>query len=133
MSHEEESVTIWLSGLKAGRSDAAGKIWHRYVEQLVRHARRKLGRSPRRAADEEDVVLSAFDGFLKGVDDGRFLKLNDRHDLWQVLVMLTERRAIALRQRELTLKGAVRNNLSVSNSRLPGSYGVIPLGQHTME
>ena len=83
--------------LKAGHSDAAGKIWHRYVEQLVRHARRKLGRSPRRAVDEEDVVVSAFNGFLQGVDEGRFLKLDDREDLWQVLVMLTERRAIALR------------------------------------
>jgi DNA-directed RNA polymerase specialized sigma24 family protein len=100
----EESVTTWLAHLKAGRSDAAHEIWHRYVEQLVRLARRKLGRTPRRAADEEDVVLSAFEGFLAGVDDGRFLRLEDRDDLWQVLVMLTERRAIALRRRERALK-----------------------------
>lgn len=104
MSLDEDSVTAWMDGLKAGSADAAGKIWHRYVEQLVRHARRKLGRSPRRAVDEEDVVLSAFDGFLRGVDDGRFVNLDDRDDLWQVLVMLTERRAIAQRRRELALK-----------------------------
>ena len=98
--HQEASVTTWLDGLKTGRSDAADKLWHRYFEQLVRHARRRLGRGARRAADEEDVVLSAFDDFLKGVADGRFLKLDHRDDLWQVLAMLTERRAIALRRRE---------------------------------
>ena len=128
MSLEEETVTMWIGGLKDGRSDAAGKIWHRYVEKLVRHARRKLGRSPRRVADEEDVVLSAFDGFLKGVDDGRFLKLDDRDDLWQVLVMLTDRRAIALRRRELALKrggGQVRGESAfgqpgINSSQMPG-------------
>src|SRR5687768_16542494 len=124
MSLEEDSVTMWLGGLKAGCSDAAAKIWHRYVEQLVRHARRKLGRSPRRAVDEEDVVLSAFDGFLQGVDDGRFLKLDDRDDLWQVLVMLTERRAIALRRRELALKrggGQVRGESAFGQHDSNGS------------
>lgn len=124
MSSPEESVTTWLGGLKAGRADVAAKIWQRYVEQLVRHARRKLGRGPRRVADEEDVVLSAFDGFLKGVDDGRFLKLDDRDDLWQVLVMLTERRAIALRRRELALKrggGQVRGESVFVRREGPGS------------
>jgi DNA-directed RNA polymerase specialized sigma24 family protein len=49
-------------------------------------------------ADEEDVVLSAFNDFLRGVEEGRFTRLDDREDLWQVLVMLTERKAIALRR-----------------------------------
>lgn len=99
----DESVTLWLSRLKSGRSDAAPRLWQRYVEQLVRLARRKLRGVPLRAADEEDVVLSAFEGFLRGVEDGRFPRLDDRDDLWQVLVMLTERRAIALRRREQAL------------------------------
>ena len=121
----DESVTTWLARLKAGRTDAAGKIWQRYVENLVRLARRKLGRSPRRAADEEDVVLSAFDGFLKGVADERFNKLDDRDDLWQVLVMLTERRAIALRRRELALKrggGEVRGESVFARHEGNGSH-----------
>ncbi len=100
----DHSITAWLDQLKAGRSDAAGRLWHQYVEQLVRLARRKLGRTPRRVADEEDVVLSAFNGFLQGVDEGRFARLGDRDDLWQILVMLTERKAIAQRRREGALK-----------------------------
>ena len=100
----EESVTDWLEGLKSGRSSGATQLWQRYVEQLARLARRKLGRTPRGAADEEDVVLSAFHAFLEGVRDGHFARLHDRDDLWQVLVMLTERKAINLRRREKAAK-----------------------------
>lgn len=99
-----ESVTTWLAHLKAGRTDVAQQIWQRYAQQCVRLARRKLGRTPRRAADEEDVVMLAFRAFLTGVEEGRFLDLDGREDLWQVLVMLIERQAIALRRRELALK-----------------------------
>lgn len=99
-----ESVTTWLEHLKAGRTDSAQQIWQRYVQQLVRLARRKLGRTPRRAADEEDVVMLAFEAFIAGVQEGRFLNLDGRDDLWQVLVMLIERQAISMRRRELALK-----------------------------
>ena len=100
----EESVTEWLNQLKAGHSSAAAPLWRQYVERLVRLAGKKLGHAPRRAADEEDAVLSAFHAFLAGVQDGRFSRLDDRDDLWQVLVMLTERKAIVLRRRERASK-----------------------------
>lgn len=100
----EESVTAWLVQLKAGQLSQADQLWQRYKEQLVRLARQKLGQVPRRVADEEDVVLSAFDAFLRGAGEGRFTRLDDRDDLWQVLVMLTERRAIMARRREQSLK-----------------------------
>jgi DNA-directed RNA polymerase specialized sigma24 family protein len=94
----EQSVTNWLEQLQAGDSAAAKQLWQRYVERLIRLASRKLGDLPRRVADEEDVVLSAFHDFLRGVEEGRFTRLDDREDLWQVLVMLTERKAIGLRR-----------------------------------
>ena len=104
MSNDVESVTAWLGQLKTNRQEAAGKIWQRYVEQLVALARKKLRQGPAMMSDEEDVVLSAFDAFFRAAGDGKFPKLDDRDDLWQVLVMLTERRIIASRRRENTLK-----------------------------
>ncbi|QDU25094.1 ECF sigma factor [Anatilimnocola aggregata] len=88
------SVTMWLQDLQAGEAVAAGRIWQRYYERLVRLAAHKLRTAPRRVADEEDVVLNAFDSFCRGVNGGRFPRLDDRDDLWQVLVMLTARKAI---------------------------------------
>ena len=101
------SVTLWLEQLQAGESAAAKQLWQRYVERLVRLAHRKLGDLSRRVADEDDVVNSAFHDFLRGVEDGRFTRLDDREDLWQVLVMLTERKAIHLRrQTQAARRGA---------------------------
>jgi DNA-directed RNA polymerase specialized sigma24 family protein len=90
------SITQWISGLKAGNQAAAQKLWEIYFGRLVRLARKKLRGFPRRAADEEDVALSAFDDFCRCVEQGRFPQLSDRNDLWQVLVVLTDRKAIRL-------------------------------------
>lgn len=111
MASEDDSVTGWLTALKAGNSKAAGEIWDRYYARLVAVARRRLGSMPRRMADEEDVALSAMNHFFQGVDEGRFPKLDDRDDLWQVLVMLVCRRAAHLQEKGLAQKrggGAVR-------------------------
>ena len=62
------------------------------LRQLVRLARARL-RGPRRAADEEDVALSAFDSFCRGVAAGRFPP-GDRDDLWRLLVAITARKAV---------------------------------------
>jgi RNA polymerase sigma factor (sigma-70 family) len=111
--NDTDSVTNWIVHLKAGRQDAADPLWRRYSESLARLALRQLGKTPRRAFDEEDVAASAFNAFLQGVDEGRFSQLDDRDDLWQVLVMLTERRAISARRRERAQKrggGEVRGD-----------------------
>ena len=101
---ETSSVTEWIDRLKDRDADAAGRIWARYVDRMVRLAKGKLGRTPRAAADEEDVVQSAFNSFVCAAQQGRFSRLHDRADLWQVLVTLTERKAINQRRRELAQK-----------------------------
>jgi DNA-directed RNA polymerase specialized sigma24 family protein len=99
-----DSVTEWLRDLKQGNSFAAHQLWQRYVERLIRLADRKLGSTPRRASDEEDVVIAAFASFCQGVDAGQFGRLDDRNDLWQVLVVLTERKANDQKRRHLAAK-----------------------------
>jgi RNA polymerase sigma factor (sigma-70 family) len=91
MPHEG-SITRWIADLRAGQSRAAEKLWEQYYERLVRLAGQKLRSAQRRVADEEDAVVSAFDSFCRGAQAGRFPQLDDRDDLWQVLVMLTARK-----------------------------------------
>ena len=88
------SITHWLLELRGGNRKASQPIWERYFYRLVRLARAHLNGSPRRVADEEDVVINAFDSFCRGAERGRFPKLDDSNDLWRVLVMITERKAI---------------------------------------
>ena len=94
------SVTHWLGLLKAGDSAAAQPLWERYFRRLVGLARARLQGAPRRAADEEDAALSAFASFCCAVEAGRFPRLDDRGDLWQLLVLLTARKALNLRKHE---------------------------------
>jgi RNA polymerase sigma factor (sigma-70 family) len=75
------------------RQRAQQEIWERFFQQLVLVARRKLGSAPRRAQDEEDVVISAMDSFYDGAAKGRFPELRDRSGLWPLLVMITARKA----------------------------------------
>jgi DNA-directed RNA polymerase specialized sigma24 family protein len=91
---QPESVTFWLERLKSGDRDAVPQLWERYFPRLIRLARRRLEGSPRRAADEEDVVLSAFNSFCQRVEEGRFPQLEDRTDLWRLLAVITSRKAL---------------------------------------
>lgn len=91
---EDGSITVWIGKLRSGESAAAAELWNSYYERLIRLARHRLRDSSRRAADEEDVVIDAFDSLCRGVQGGRFPRLDDRDDLWQVLVMLTARKAV---------------------------------------
>jgi RNA polymerase sigma factor (sigma-70 family) len=101
---EAGSVTFWLSQLRLGQGHAAQKLWERYYERLVRLAQKRMARSPKRVEDEEDVVQSAFATFCANLANGRFPQLQDRHDLWRLLIIITARKATNCVRRGKTLK-----------------------------
>jgi DNA-directed RNA polymerase specialized sigma24 family protein len=119
MTMADDEVTLWLSQLAQGDQKAAERIWRRYFEKLVHLARSKLEGLPRRAADEEDVALSAMHSFCRAVAAGRYPRLQDRDDLWKLLVAITSHKAIALCRRERAEKrggGHVRGGSIVGGS-----------------
>jgi DNA-directed RNA polymerase specialized sigma24 family protein len=99
-----QSVTQLLGQLKAGDQAAVAPLWERYHRQLLRLARRRLQHSPRRAADEEDVALSAFFSFCRAAERGQFRELLDRDDLEQLLLVITTRKALRQLTAERRLK-----------------------------
>ncbi|NLS93279.1 MAG: RNA polymerase subunit sigma-70 [Planctomycetaceae bacterium] len=94
------SITQSLKLLRQGDSEAMRVIWQRYFPRLVQLARDKLALSVRRAADEEDVALSALDRFWRAAQEGQFPDLSDRDGLWRLLLRITTHRAIDLARRE---------------------------------
>jgi len=94
------SITRWIGSLKAGDAAAARPLWEAFFRRLVGLAREHLRGSPRRAADEEDVALSAFDSFCAGALRGRFPDLADRHNLWALLVAVTRHKCVDLVRHE---------------------------------
>ena len=99
-----EEVTQWINKLSGGDQRAAQVLWETYFSRLVRYARRRLDGLPLRAADEEDVALSAMHSFCRGMERHRFDHVNDRNDLWKLLVTITARKACAQRRRQYAEK-----------------------------
>ncbi len=92
--HSCNSVSAWITGAKDNPSgDDFVRLWQRYMSEVVRIATTQLSRSLRRLVDGDDIANEVFVELSRGLQDGRFARLADRHDLWQILVMLTERRA----------------------------------------
>ena len=86
----DHSVTHWIADLKEGDPEAAEQLARRYFDRLVTLARVQLGSSPRRVADEEDIAVSVFQRLCTGADQGKFPQLEDREDLWAVLITVTK-------------------------------------------
>ncbi len=120
------SVSQCLEALKVGDSFAQQRLWDKYMERLIRLAARKLQGTRGLVEGAEDVVSEAYNDFLKGAVDGRFPRLDDRQDLWQVLVMLTNRKAIGLQRKAKAIKrgeGNVRTESVFAAGDAEGSFG----------
>jgi RNA polymerase sigma factor (sigma-70 family) len=118
-SDDYGSVTLWLGALRKGDRDAAMPLWERYFARLVGLARARLRtrRWPGATEDEEDAALSAFDSFCRAATEGHFPRLDDRDELWRLLVALTERKVADQIRRARRLKrggGRVRTEADLA-------------------
>lgn len=95
----DKSITRWIRDLKTGDEEAARLLWQEYFDKLVAVARKQLGSAPRRIADEEDVVLSVFRCLCDGAGRGQFSDVENRDDLWRLLVVITAHKVIDERRR----------------------------------
>lgn len=104
MNNDDSSFDRWLNRLRDGDGSAAQKFWETYFEKLVTLARRKLRGNRQRVEDEEDVAISAFNSFCRGIEAGRYPQLNDRDDLWRLLVTITLNKVLKLVRNQGRLK-----------------------------
>ena len=86
------SISGWIHGAKDGDSAALQALWEAYYPQLVRLARQRL--RDRRVSDEEDIAISVLESFFRAAQEGRFPNLDDRHDLWRLLLRMTVRKSV---------------------------------------
>jgi DNA-directed RNA polymerase specialized sigma24 family protein len=89
-AHVDGSVTEWITLLREGDEQAAARLWSRFMHRLQGLVRSRISGA---AYDEEDVALSAFDVFCRGLAEGRYPELADREQLWQILATITRRKA----------------------------------------
>jgi RNA polymerase sigma factor (sigma-70 family) len=115
------SVSEWIASLKAGDADAAQHIWHRFAQRLTELARRKLGRRYGGLADEEDIAQSVFSSVCRGAAAGRFADINNRDELWWILLAITKQKIVDHVRRESAKKrgGELKQALPPPSGQFP--------------
>jgi DNA-directed RNA polymerase specialized sigma24 family protein len=110
------SVSLLIDGVKAGDKSAAGRLYERYLENLVLVARSEVRALPRRypVIDEEGAVQSALVSFFKGAAAGQFPELKNREQLKRLLAAITVHKILHQVEREETLKRGGGNLLGES-------------------
>lgn len=107
---------------------AADEIYRRYIQRLQKHAMSRLPMGCRRIADEEDIAQAAMASFFRCAKIDRFPKLDDQHDLWQVLIELANRKAIDQRRLETAKKRGAGKVRGESALEKPGGSSSEILG-----
>ncbi|MEM7473893.1 MAG: ECF-type sigma factor [Planctomycetota bacterium] len=96
----EQSITHWIKRAQLEDSEGEEAIWNHYFEQVVRLARSRMTLIQTSIYDAEDAALSAIHSLFRGIRANRFPELNDRHNLWRLLIVITSRKISAQRRRQ---------------------------------
>lgn len=101
---ESSPVTQWIERARMGDQAAMEELWRHYFARLARLARSRMALMSRGVYDEEDAALSAMHSFFRGMREDRFPQLNDRQNLWRLLVVIASRKVSRRREQQGTLK-----------------------------
>ncbi len=93
------SVTMFFHQLQAGDQAAVQPLWQRYLPRLLGLARKTLAGQPSPVLEPDDAVQSAFVSFWQRARQGEF-RIADRNDLWNLLGVITVRKARNQARRE---------------------------------
>ena len=80
--------------LKDGDTQAAARVYHRYVDRLLRLARARMSKQFNSKFDPDDIVQSAFRSFFRRHADGHF-EIDGWNNLWSLLATITVRKCLA--------------------------------------
>jgi DNA-directed RNA polymerase specialized sigma24 family protein len=107
----DDSVTVWLRRIKEGNQEAARLLWNRYSSALHRLARNRYPQALNAVANEEDLVQSVFRALWSGAAVGRWDAVQNRTELWWLLLAITRHKALKRQTYNTRLK---RNEPTVS-------------------
>lgn len=99
-----------LGKWREGDQQAAQQLFDRYVERLMRLARRHLSQRMARRVDPEDVVLSVFRTFFVRAREGQF-SLEGPEDLCKLLARMTLIKVLRQVQRHTAAKRDIHSEL----------------------
>lgn len=115
-----DSVSEHLRKFKAGDREASNELIQRYWDRVLQAASARLRDAGMRVVDGEDVAVSVFASLCRRADENKFADsdLEDREDLWNLLLRLIRNKSIDAFRRERAKKrgaGTVRGESAFMN------------------
>ncbi|WP_437193066.1 ECF-type sigma factor [Planctomicrobium sp. SH527] len=98
------SITCLYRKWRQGHVESLEKLVERFRPRLLALARSTLQGRVRRIADAEDALQGAIISFWEKAEDGSLSENMDRNDLWNVLGVITVRKALRIQERESAKK-----------------------------
>ena len=89
-----DRVAEWIRLARAGDEFAVRMLWTHCFARVAAFARRKLRGVRLPICDEEDIALSAIKSLCIGLRNGRYGELDDRDELWRLLLVITSRKVV---------------------------------------
>jgi RNA polymerase sigma factor (sigma-70 family) len=119
MSDDEPLPTGTVTGLyrnyRLGDPEAFAELWGHFRTRLLGLARKTLSGRLQPVTDAEDALQSAFVSFWQRSERGDFGDELDREDLWNLLGLITVRKALKHQRRQ----GARKRGGGNSGSAIP--------------
>jgi RNA polymerase sigma-70 factor (ECF subfamily) len=116
-----DSFSDLMSRLQAGDQAAAREVFDRFVDKLIRLARRQFDAVLRRKVDAEDVVQSAYKSFFLRHGAGK-VEVQDWGKLWGLLTVITLRKCLD----RVEYHRAERRDVKREAAAQPGTEGTQP-------
>jgi RNA polymerase sigma factor (sigma-70 family) len=99
-SRNDPPVTLWIAAAKDRDPEAEQSLWNHYFQRVIRYARSRMFVLQGTVYDEEDAAVSALNSLFRGMQTSRFPRLDDRHNFWRLLTLITKRKMRAQWRRE---------------------------------
>jgi len=84
------SVSGWIAKMRQGDPVAIEKLVARYFKKIANFANKRLRRGIRVLDDGEDIAISVLQSITSNSAKGRFPNLQDRDDLWLMMIMIAQ-------------------------------------------
>jgi DNA-directed RNA polymerase specialized sigma24 family protein len=111
---EQGSVTRWIQQMRAGDSIVVNALAERYFKKLGDAARRRLHKVPQNMHDAEDVANFVLESVVRNIAQGRYPDLQDRDDLWFLMLAITQRRISSILKRDRRRKAQPPSQTSLT-------------------
>lgn len=130
MNHSENgqgSVTRWITEMRQGDPDAVRRLVERYFGKLRKLSQERIQRGTPILEDGEDIAIQVLTSVCKKVEQGKYPDLQNRDDLWYLMIFIAHRMVIDRRRsrKKHSLQTPGEEELSPKEQTLEGALETI--------